>query len=81
LRLRAAVPGDQITSSASEGAEQDAVDAARRAIHELFEQGCIDANHATAALLAIDLGRHRVAREGGRHHTPTDFVKQDRGAR
>ena len=43
-------------------AEEDAVAAARQAVRDLYEQGMIDDNHATAALLAIDLGRDRVRR-------------------
>jgi len=43
-------------------AEEDAIAAARQAVRDLYERGVIDDNHATAALLAIDLGHHRVQR-------------------
>jgi len=60
------MPDDAAEGAAGEGPDQDrnVVDMARRAIHDLFRQGSIDDTHATVALLAIDLGRHRVERSG-----------------
>jgi len=52
--------------------EGDPVAAARRSIHVLFEGGYIDDDHATAALLAIDLGRQRVERRGRRRNVVAD---------
>ena len=68
------MPDDAAEGAAGDGPDQDQdpVDAARRAIHDLFRQGYIDDTHATTALLAIDLGRHRVERAGGHHHEPVD---------
>ena len=73
------MPGDETDWATDERAEGDPVDTARRAIHDLFVQGYIDEHHATAALLAIDLGRHRVERAGW-GQAPAERAEAARGA-
>ena len=71
---------DETDDALAEGSELDPVDVARRAIHDLFDQGYIDENHATTALLAIDLGRHRLGRGGGPRRDLADAARDhDRG--
>jgi len=59
---RSSHTAEERAGRADHQAEEDAIAAARQAVRDLYERGVIDDNHATAALLAIDLGHHRVQR-------------------
>src|SRR5919202_734849 len=53
---------DSNDPEADDASPADPVDAARRAIWRLFEEGQIDTDRATDALLAIDVGTQRTRR-------------------
>lgn len=64
-------------SSDNSDREGNPIDVARGAIRRLFEAGQIDEDHATAALLALDVGIRRVKRQSAQsaaasHHHPDE---------